>query len=150
MTSIMLMLSICFSCMSELGLLMKACIDQGQLLPDDVMTRLILHDLRALGEDSWLLDGRTGQVHCTNINHIKPLFVFSWLCVALRTGFPRTILQAEALDDAYCVDTVINLNVPFETIKRRLSSRWTHVSSGRVYNIDFNPPKVPVSTLSST
>lgn len=99
---------------TELGLLMKACIDQGQLLPDDVMTRLILHDLRALGEDSWLLD-----------------------------GFPRTILQAEALDDAYCVDTVINLNVPFETIKRRLSSRWTHVSSGRVYNIDFNPPKVP-------
>lgn len=99
---------------TELGLLMKACIDQGQLLPDDVMARLILHDLRALGSESWLLD-----------------------------GFPRTILQAEALDDAYSVDTVINLNVPFDVIKKRLTSRWTHTASGRVYNTDFNPPKVP-------
>uniref|UniRef100_A0A8C6WJB9 GTP:AMP phosphotransferase AK3, mitochondrial n=2 Tax=Neogobius melanostomus TaxID=47308 RepID=A0A8C6WJB9_9GOBI len=86
---------------TELGLLMKACIDQGQLLPDDVMARLILNDLRTLGNTSWLLD-----------------------------GFPRTILQAEALDNAYSVDS-------------RLSSRWTHTASGRVYNIDFNPPKVP-------
>ncbi|XP_070780991.1 GTP:AMP phosphotransferase AK3, mitochondrial isoform X2 [Enoplosus armatus] len=60
-----------------------------------------------------------------------------------KTGFPRTVFQAEALDDAYSVDTVINLNVPFQTIKQRLTSRWTHLPSGRVYNIDFNPPKVP-------
>uniref|UniRef100_A0A7N8YE96 GTP:AMP phosphotransferase AK3, mitochondrial n=1 Tax=Mastacembelus armatus TaxID=205130 RepID=A0A7N8YE96_9TELE len=99
---------------TELGLLMKSCIDQGQLVPDDVMSRLILSDLRAMGRSSWLLD-----------------------------GFPRTVFQAEALDDAYIVDTVINLNVPFETIKQRLTSRWTHLPSGRIYNIDFNPPKVP-------
>ncbi|XP_029024885.1 GTP:AMP phosphotransferase AK3, mitochondrial [Betta splendens] len=98
---------------TELGLLMKACIDQGQLVPDDVMSRLILSDLRAVGQSSWLLD-----------------------------GFPRTIVQAEALDDAYSVDTAVNLNVPFEIIKQRLTSRWTHLPSGRVYNIDFNPPKV--------
>lgn len=41
---------------SELGLLMKSCIDQGQLVPDDVMSRLILSDLRALDQSSWLLD----------------------------------------------------------------------------------------------
>ncbi|XP_026196116.1 GTP:AMP phosphotransferase AK3, mitochondrial [Anabas testudineus] len=99
---------------TELGLLMKACIDQGQLVPDGVMSRLILSDLRALGPNSWLLD-----------------------------GFPRTISQAESLDDAYNVDTAINLNVPLEIIKQRLTSRWTHLPSGRVYNIDFNPPKVP-------
>eukprot|EP00064_Thunnus_orientalis_P014765 superscaffoldBa00002620_g14812 len=97
---------------TELGLLMKSCIDQGQLVPDDVMSRLILSDLRALKQSSWLLD-----------------------------GFPRTVSQAEALDDAYTVDSVINLNVPFQTIKQRLTSRWTHLPSGRVYNIDFNPPK---------
>ncbi|XP_078127990.1 GTP:AMP phosphotransferase AK3, mitochondrial [Sander vitreus] len=97
---------------TELGLLMKSCIDQGQLVPDDVMCRLILSDLRAMGQSSWLLD-----------------------------GFPRTAFQAEALDDAYSVDTVINLNVPFHTIKQRLTSRWIHLPSGRVYNIDFNPPK---------
>ncbi|XP_073334759.1 GTP:AMP phosphotransferase AK3, mitochondrial [Pagrus major] len=99
---------------TELGLLMKSCIDQGQLVPDDVMSRLILSDLRALDQSSWLLD-----------------------------GFPRTVSQADALDKAYSVDTVINLDVPFQTIKQRLTSRWTHFPSGRVYNVDFNPPKVP-------
>ncbi|XP_077944047.1 GTP:AMP phosphotransferase AK3, mitochondrial isoform X2 [Gasterosteus aculeatus] len=93
---------------------MKSSIDRGQLVPDDVMSRLMLSDLRALDHSSWLID-----------------------------GFPRTVSQAEALDDAFTVDTVINLNVPFQTIKQRLSSRWTHLSSGRVYNVDFNPPKVP-------
>ncbi|XP_022053688.2 GTP:AMP phosphotransferase AK3, mitochondrial [Acanthochromis polyacanthus] len=98
---------------TELGLLMKSCIDQGQLVPDDVMSRLILNELRTIERSSWLLD-----------------------------GFPRTVSQAEALDDAYTVDTVINLNVPFQTIRERLTSRWTHLPSGRVYNTDFNPPKV--------
>ncbi|XP_071760395.1 GTP:AMP phosphotransferase AK3, mitochondrial [Centroberyx gerrardi] len=98
---------------TELGLLMKSCIDQGQLVPDDVMSRLILSDLRAMHQTSWLLD-----------------------------GFPRTVSQAESLDEVYTVDTVINLAVPFQTIKQRLTSRWTHLPSGRVYNIDFNPPKV--------
>lgn len=65
-------------------------------------------------------------------------------------GFPRTVSQAEALDNAYVIDTVINLNVPFQTIKERLTSRWTHIASGRVYNTDFNPPKVPVSTAFQT
>lgn len=62
------------------------------------------------------------------------------------SGFPRTVCQAEALEDAYSPDSVINLDVPFQTIKQRLTSRWTHLPSGRVYNVDFNPPKVPVST----
>lgn len=47
---------------SELGLLMKACIDQGQLVPDDVMSRLILNDLRAIDGGSWLLDGKFSQL----------------------------------------------------------------------------------------
>lgn len=99
---------------TELGLLTKSCIDQGQLVPDDVMSRLILSHLRTIDQSSLLLD-----------------------------GFPRTVAQAEALDDACTVDTVLNLNVPFQTIKQRLTSRWTHLPSGRVYNTDFNPPKVP-------
>uniref|UniRef100_A0A3Q2YE90 GTP:AMP phosphotransferase AK3, mitochondrial n=1 Tax=Hippocampus comes TaxID=109280 RepID=A0A3Q2YE90_HIPCM len=99
---------------TELGLLLKSSIDRGQLVPDHVMSRLILTDLRAIEQSSWLLD-----------------------------GFPRTVTQADSLDQVYSVDTVINLNVPFHTIKERLTSRWTHLPSGRVYNIDFNPPKVP-------
>ncbi|XP_030625551.1 GTP:AMP phosphotransferase AK3, mitochondrial isoform X2 [Chanos chanos] len=63
--------------------------------------------------------------------------------IQAKTGFPRTVAQAEALDTMCSVDTVINLNVPFDTIKERLTSRWVHLASGRVYNIDFNPPKIP-------
>ncbi|XP_055064907.1 GTP:AMP phosphotransferase AK3, mitochondrial [Misgurnus anguillicaudatus] len=99
---------------TDLGLLMKSCIDQGQLVPDDVISRLILSSLRSMKQSSWLLD-----------------------------GFPRTVAQAEALDSVCDVDSVINLDVPFQTIRERLTSRWVHLPSGRVYNIDFNPPKKP-------
>uniref|UniRef100_A0A8C4REP0 Adenylate kinase 3 n=1 Tax=Erpetoichthys calabaricus TaxID=27687 RepID=A0A8C4REP0_ERPCA len=60
-----------------------------------------------------------------------------------QSGFPRTVTQAESLHQAYHIDTVINLDVPFETIKERLTSRWVHPASGRVYNTNFNPPKIP-------
>ncbi|XP_008101545.1 GTP:AMP phosphotransferase AK3, mitochondrial isoform X2 [Anolis carolinensis] len=59
-----------------------------------------------------------------------------------KTGFPRTVPQAEALDKVCPIDTVIDLDVPFETIQQRLTARWIHPNSGRVYNLEFNPPKV--------
>lgn len=59
-------------------------------------------------------------------------------------GFPRTLVQAEALDRICDLDIVITLNIPFETLKDRLSRRWIHLPSGRVYNLDFNPPHVQV------
>lgn len=39
---------------------------------------------------------------------------------------------------------MISLNIPFETLKDRLSARWVHPASGRVYNMDFNPPHTQV------
>ncbi|NWT75570.1 KAD4 kinase, partial [Prunella himalayana] len=57
-----------------------------------------------------------------------------------RPGFPRTLGQAKALDGICELDLVISLNIPFETLKDRLSARWVHPASGRVYNMDFNPP----------
>ncbi|NXV20957.1 KAD4 kinase, partial [Cepphus grylle] len=59
-----------------------------------------------------------------------------------RGCFPRTLGQAEALDRICELDLVISLNIPFETLKDRLSARWVHPASGRVYNMDFNPPHV--------
>lgn len=97
---------------TEIGVLAKTFIEQGKLIPDDIMTRLALHELKNLTQYNWLLD-----------------------------GFPRTLPQAEALDKVYKIDTVINLRVPFEVIKQRLTARWIHPASGRVYNIEFNPPK---------
>uniref|UniRef100_A0A8C5VM85 Nucleoside-diphosphate kinase n=1 Tax=Microcebus murinus TaxID=30608 RepID=A0A8C5VM85_MICMU len=89
-------------CGAQKLVLAKAFIDQGKLIPDDVMTRLALHELENLTQHSWLLD-----------------------------GFPRKLPQAEALDKVHQIDTVINLNVPFEVIKQRLTARWIHPASGR-------------------
>lgn len=95
------------------GVAAQKYISAGQLVPDDTMIELILSKLTKLpNQTSWLLD-----------------------------GFPRTVVQAEKLLDVQKVDHVLNLDVPFDTITSRLASRWTHLPSGRVYNIDFNPPK---------
>ncbi|XP_059922326.1 adenylate kinase 4, mitochondrial isoform X7 [Gadus macrocephalus] len=62
--------------------------------------------------------------------------------IAANTGFPRTIAQAKALNDIFQMDLVISLNIPFETLRERVSDRWIHPASGRVYNMGFNPPQV--------
>lgn len=108
---------------SEIGITAKNYIKNGQLLPDHLMAQLLNNELSKLGwlsnESSWLLD-----------------------------GFPRTIGQAEELDknlDPFnCnVNSVVELDVPPEVILERIENRWVHIPSGRVYNLQYNPPKVP-------
>lgn len=89
----------------------KKYIGSGQLVPDELMVRLILNELTSI-KQHWLLD-----------------------------GFPRTVSQAESLAEQETVSTVINLDVPFQTIIQRLEGRWVHPGSGRVYNLEWNPPK---------
>ncbi|KAJ0065503.1 hypothetical protein NL108_012783 [Boleophthalmus pectinirostris] len=98
---------------TEAGVLVKSYIDKRMLVPDHVVTRLMLPRLEQLSGHSWLLE-----------------------------GFPRTIGQAQALNARYQLDMVISLNIPFETLKERLSDKWIHPASGRVYNMIFNPPRV--------
>uniref|UniRef100_H3DL75 GTP:AMP phosphotransferase AK3, mitochondrial n=1 Tax=Tetraodon nigroviridis TaxID=99883 RepID=H3DL75_TETNG len=97
----------------EAGVLVKPYVDRGILVPDDVVTRLMLARLEQLGAHSWLLD-----------------------------GFPRTLAQAQALNRLVQLDLAIILNVPYSTLVDRLSNRWMHPPSGRVYNMGFNPPRV--------
>ncbi|XP_004634030.1 adenylate kinase 4, mitochondrial [Octodon degus] len=99
---------------SEVGDVARQYLEKGLLVPDHVITRLMMSELELRSGQHWLLD-----------------------------GFPRTIGQAEALDRVCDLDLVISLNIPFETLKDRLSRRWVHLPSGRVYNLDFNPPLVP-------
>ncbi|KTG36178.1 hypothetical protein cypCar_00000247 [Cyprinus carpio] len=98
---------------TEAGVLAKTYIKKGLLVPDHVMTRLLLPRLEEMTKYSWLMD-----------------------------GFPRTLAQAEALNSACDLDVAINLNIPLETLKERLRHRWIHPLSGRVYNMCFNPPRV--------
>nr|XP_032812251.1 GTP:AMP phosphotransferase AK3, mitochondrial [Petromyzon marinus]XP_032812261.1 GTP:AMP phosphotransferase AK3, mitochondrial [Petromyzon marinus] len=99
---------------TEIGVLAKECVLAGRLVPDEIITELTLTEIKAIGERGWLLD-----------------------------GFPRTVSQARALSDRYPLGAAINLDVPFATITERLTARWTHPGSGRVYNTHFNPPRKP-------
>ncbi|KAM9383811.1 adenylate kinase 4, mitochondrial isoform 1-T2 [Pholidichthys leucotaenia] len=97
---------------TEAGLQVKGYVERGLLVPDHVMTRLMLPKLEQLHNHSWLLD-----------------------------GFPRTLAQARALNNLCQLNLVISLNIPYETLRERLSDRWIHPASGRVYNMGFNPPR---------
>jgi adenylate kinase len=61
-------------------------------------------------------------------------------------GFPRTIVQAKALDDllesqGLHVTKVIELDVPDDELEERICGRWVHPGSGRSYHIRAAPPK---------
>ncbi len=110
------MLRAAVSAGSELGRRVKAVMDSGALVSDDIIIELVKE--------------RIAEPDCARG------FLFD--------GFPRTIPQAEALDKAgVVIDAVIEIVVPAEDIVRRMSGRRVHPASGRVYHIDFNPPREP-------
>ncbi|WP_097460751.1 adenylate kinase [Mangrovitalea sediminis] len=60
----------------------------------------------------------------------------------LLDGFPRTIPQAEALrSQGIAIDYVVEIAVEDEEIVNRLSGRRVHEGSGRIYHVNYNPPK---------
>lgn len=92
---------------------------QGQLVPDDTIVRVFLDRL----EQSDAGDG------------------------AILDGFPRTKVQAEALDRALeeagrRVDRAIFIDVEMEDLVRRMSNRRVCTANGHVYNLASNPPVV--------
>lgn len=58
------------------------------------------------------------------------------------TGYPRTAAQAQLLHTLDPVSAVMELDVPFDVIVQRLANRLVHPASGRIYNLEFNPPRV--------
>ncbi len=104
---------------TELGRKAKTYIDQGLLVPDELVVDLVVDRLE--------------QEDCENG------------CVL--DGFPRTIPQAEALDKSLAfkgqaVDYVINVEVPDENIVNRMSGRRACASCGATYHIEYAPTKV--------
>ena len=101
---------------TELGLQAKAVMDAGNLVSDELIIELVKE--------------RISQEDCKNG------FLFD--------GFPRTIPQAEALQENNVdINGVIELVVSDEEIIKRMSGRRIHLASGRTYHVDFNPPKKP-------
>ncbi|ART79143.1 adenylate kinase [Oceanisphaera avium] len=100
---------------TPLGLKAKEVMDQGQLVSDDLIIGLVKE--------------RIAQEDCAN--------------GFLLDGFPRTIPQADAMKEAgVAIDNVLEFAVPDEEIVKRMSGRRVHPSSGRVYHLVYNPPKV--------
>ena len=104
---------------TELGNKAKTYMDQGLLVPDELVVDLVVD--------------RVQQDDCKN--------------GYVLDGFPRTIPQAEALDKALSaigdsVDYAINVEVPDENIIERMSGRRACVGCGATYHIVYNPTKV--------
>jgi adenylate kinase len=104
---------------TELGLKAKGYMDAGKLVPDDLTIGIVRE--RLLQDD--LKDG------------------------VLLDGFPRTVAQAQALDQIFDeinskVDIAINIEVPYDILLERLTARRVCPNCGEIFNVIFNKPKV--------
>jgi len=103
---------------TDLGKTAKEYMDNGDLVPDDVIIGVIAEELeKPEAEDGFILD-----------------------------GFPRTTPQAEALDEELQkvgrgLTAAILIDVPDAEVERRLGGRRTCVANGHVFHIEFNPPQ---------
>lgn len=102
---------------SELGLQAKSYMDAGELVPDGLVISMLTERISQddCRTNGWLLD-----------------------------GFPRTAVQARALDSAGIVPTsVLLLQVPDEVLIERVVGRRLDPETGKIYHVSFNPPTDP-------
>jgi adenylate kinase len=101
---------------TELGMLAKSYMDRGELVPDEVVIRMILE--------------RIGQTDCAG--------------GVIFDGFPRTRDQARALEaeleqSQRRIDQVLYLRVPEDVLLRRIAGRQTCKTCGSTYNVYYFP-----------
>ena len=128
----------------------------GTLVPDGLMIRLILGELRSRGwvseaalpltlsstaagasvpeTDDFVADVSTPPVPVQASEAPTASFILD--------GFPRTASQADQLDAQININLVVNIITPTSIILDRIANRLIHAPSGRVYNNTFNPPQV--------
>ena len=115
------------------GLEAEGAMKAGNLVPDDMILRLILDALKA---KRWVSTTSSIDDPTPATPSSSPSASF------ILDGFPRTSVQACKLDSIIPVNLVVSLITPVEIILGRIAGRWVHAPSGRVYNTTFNPPKV--------
>lgn len=103
---------------SELGKTAQGFMERGELVPDDLIIRMMEERLKQLGTGGYILD-----------------------------GFPRTVAQAEALDGmlariGHRLDAVVNLDVDDKELIRRLTGRRVCPKCNAVFHVDTMKPKV--------
>jgi adenylate kinase len=103
---------------TELGKEAKGYMDRGELVPDDLICKVIMERIdQPEAEDGFLLD-----------------------------GFPRNEEQADILENALqqrgrSLTAVLLIDAPDEEVIKRISGRRVCVKNGHVYHVDFDPPK---------
>jgi adenylate kinase len=105
---------------TEMGMLAKSYMDRGELVPDEVVIRMIIE--------------RISQDDCAS--------------GVIFDGFPRTRDQARALEQELAdhgrrIDHVLYLRVPDDVLLRRIAGRQTCKTCGYIYNIYYFPSKRP-------
>lgn len=99
---------------TPLGQQAKSYMDGGHLVPDELIIGLVKEKL-----------------HTPECEH-----------GAIFDGFPRTVAQAETLDNMAGVDVALSIEVPDEAIVHRMAGRRTCPKCHATYHIEGNPPKV--------
>ena len=108
---------------TELGKKAKEYMEAGQLVPDELIISMIEDELRKLEGKDIILD-----------------------------GFPRTVKQAEALEDLLkklgrSLDYVILFDVSDEEVIKRITGRRIDPKTGKVYHMIYNPPPADVKVI---
>lgn len=104
---------------TELGKIAESFMVKGELVPDDLVIEMVVD-----------------RISAPDVEH-----------GVLLDGFPRTLPQAAALDDALLlrnkrVSKAIYIKVDDEALLERLSGRWTCPTCGRIYHEKYAPPRV--------
>ncbi|XP_043723936.1 adenylate kinase 4-like [Telopea speciosissima] len=105
---------------TPLGIKAKEAMDKGQLVSDDLVVGIIDEAMKKPScQKGFILD-----------------------------GFPRTVVQAEKLDEMLKkqgtkIDKVLNFAINDSLLEERITGRWVHPSSGRTYHTKYEPPRVP-------